>query len=624
MYQNKIKKCAAAVLSVLLVFGMTCAVYAQTDDTPENTFKSEASETSGKAEYSKTENVYARLKADGSANEAYIVNHFHISSAGEVTDYGNYGSVINLTDTNELKCSDETVTFSAEKGNYYYQGNTSKVKLPWIFEITYQLDGEDIAAEELGGKTGSLKINFTAKKNPDADTSFYENYLMQISLSLDNDICSDIKAEGATAADAGNNTQLSFTVLPNNDADFVIEANVENFEMSGFSIAAVPYNMSISTDSINTDDITSQFSELTDAVQKLNDGAKELNDGIKSLSDGGVSVLEGSGSIYDGLSELSGKSDLITDSSEKIYSALETISTELGNADFSGLSQLSQLPGGLTQLADALDGIKSGLVQLEAGFEKSYAALDSGICSTENSALTEEELGQIAAACAGNNTALSGYKKLTDEYKRLKTIEAVWENVKPAFEAVTVSLGSEGEQSVVSGITVVSENLRTIADSMSGSLGDTDVEKMLGELKSGMAELSSSYGDFNSGLCAYSDGIGTLAENYGDFHSGLSDYTNGVAELSDGSAEFCDGMDEFADGVSEIPDEIQSSIDEMMEQYGGSDYTSISFTDERNENISSVQFVISTDGVELPETEEEESEQKVMGFWDRLAALFTQ
>ncbi len=189
---------------------------------------------------------------------------------------------------------------------------------------------------------------------------------------------------------------------------------------------------------------------------------------------------------------------------------------------------------------------------------------------------------------------------------------------------MTVSLGSEGEQSVVAGITAVSENLRTIADSMSGSLGDTDVEKMLGELKSGMAELSSSYGDFNSGLCAYSDGIGTLAENYGDFHSGLSDYTNGVAELSDGSAEFCDGMGEFADGVSEIPDEIQSSIDEMMEQYGGSDYTSISFTDERNENISSVQFVISTDGVELPETEEEESEQKVMGFWDRLAALFTQ
>lgn len=343
----------------------------------------------------------------------------------------------------------------------------------------------------------------------------------------------------------------------------------------------------------------------------------------KSLSDGGISILDGSGSIYDGLTELSGNSNLITDSSEKIYSALETISKELGNADFSGLSQLAQLPCGLTQLADALDGIKSGLVQLEAGFEKGYSAIDSAISSTENSAPTEEELGQIAAACAGNNTALSGYKKLTDEYKRLKTIEAVWENVKPAFEAVKVSLGSEGEQSVIAGLTAVSENLRTISDSMSASLGDTDIEGMFGELKSGMSELSSSYGDFNSGLSAYADGIDTLAENYGEFHSGLSDYTNGTAELSDGSQEFCDGMDEFADGVSEIPDEIQDSIDEMMEQYGGSDYTAVSFTDERNENISSVQFVISTDGVELPETKEEEPEQKTKGFWDRLAALFT-
>lgn len=622
MYRNKMKKCAAAVLSVLLVLGTAGAAYAQTEDVSENKV-SDTSEASGKAEYSKTENVYARLKADGTADGAYIVNHFRISSAGEVTDHGDYSNVINLTDTDELKCSDETVTFSAEKGNYYYQGNTSKAKLPWIFEISYQLDGEDISPEELGGRSGSLKISFSAKKNPDADTSFCENYLMQISLSLDNDICSDIKAEGATAADAGNNTQLSFTVLPDNDADFVIKANVENFEMSGFSIAAVPYNMNINTDDINTDDITSQFSELTDAVQKLNDGAKELNDGIKSLSDGGTSILDGSGSIYDGLSELSGNSDLITDSSEKIYSALETISKELGNADLSGLSQLAQLPGGLTQLADALDGIKSGLVQLKAGFEKGYSAIDSAISSNGNSAPTEEELGQIAAACAGNNTALSGYKKLTDEYKRLKTIEAVWENVKPAFEAVKVSLGSEGEQSVIAGLTTVSENLRTISDSMSASLGDTDIDGMLGELKSGMTALSSSYGDFNSGLSAYADGIDTLAENYGEFHSGLSDYTNGTAELSDGSQEFCDGMDEFADGVSEIPDKIQDSIDEMMEQYGGSDYTAVSFTDERNENISSVQFVISTDGVELPETEEEEPEQKTKSFWDRLAALFT-
>ena len=67
---------------------------------------------------------------------------------------------------------------------------------------------------------------------------------------------------------------------------------------------------------------------------------------------------------------------------------------------------------------------------------------------------------------------------------------------------------------------------------------------------------------------------------------------------------------------------MQDTIDEMMEQYNSSDFDAVSFTDSRNENISSVQFVISTDGVELPETVSFATEEEHLTFWDRLLALF--
>ena len=145
---------------------------------------------------------------------------------------------------------------------------------------------------------------------------------------------------------------------------------------------------------------------------------------------------------------------------------------------------------------------------------------------------------------------------------------------------------------------------------------------MFGQLFSGLAELSAGYAEFHGGLCAYAEGIQTLSENYGAFHSGLHDYTGGIGSLTGGAGTFADGMNEFADGVSQIPGKIQDTVDKMMKQYSNSDFDAVSFTDSRNENISSVQFVISTDGVELPKEKKPPVIEEKLSFWERLLALF--
>ena len=81
-------------------------------------------------------------------------------------------------------------------------------------------------------------------------------------------------------------------------------------------------------------------------------------------------------------------------------------------------------------------------------------------------------------------------------------------------------------------------------------------------------------------------------------------------------------MQEFSDGVAEIPDQMQSKIDEMTEQYSSSDFDAVSFVDERNMDIDSVQFILTTKGIEEPEEEVEEETEEDGGFFQRLLDLF--
>ncbi len=490
MKNKKIVLSAVLAGSMLLSTSFSVCAEGQNNDTrqvaQENTKKEESTGT-GIASYTKNENVYASLAADGTASDAYVINHFSVESSGKIVDYGKYDDIKNLTTLGSLTKENNSADFQAEDGEFYYQGEMKNVELPWKFAISYKLDGKSVTADELAGKSGKLEITFQSAKNDKADETFYDHYLMQVSLTLDSEKTKNIVADGATIADAGANRQLSFTALPGSDAEFVIKADVNDFTMSGFSIAAVPYSMDIDMDQFNMDDFTGQISELTDAADKLNDGASSLSDGLNKLCDGNGDLLNGSSQIQSGLNELSNNSTTIVDASSKIEGSLDAISSQLDAIDFSGIEGLSE--------------------QMDA-------------------------------------------------------------------------------------------------------------------LKKGLSALASQYGEFNKGLSSYTGGVDTLSENYGTFQNGVLAYLDGTVKIKDGASELSDGMGQFADGIRDMPTQIQDTIDEMVGSFSEDDYQAVSFTDGKNENITSVQFVISTKGIEKAKTEKVTETEKKEGFWDRLKALF--
>ena len=166
-----------------------------------------------------------------------------LTEEGTYTHYGRYTAVSNLTDTSPIEYTSGVVTLTAPAGRYYYQGTLRRAKMPWDVEITYTLNGQEISPDELGGRSGELEVSIHTTANSGFDAYFTENYMLQISVTLDAARCENITTRNGTVASAGSDKTITFVVLPDTEGDVSFSADVSNFEMSGFTIAAVPYSI---------------------------------------------------------------------------------------------------------------------------------------------------------------------------------------------------------------------------------------------------------------------------------------------------------------------------------------------------------------------------------------------
>ncbi|TYS17032.1 YhgE/Pip domain-containing protein [Rossellomorea vietnamensis] len=561
---------------------------------------------------SKDEVIYATLNASGNLDNIYVVNTLEVEKAGEILDYGKYSSVKNLTDLAEINQEGQKIEMEAPEGKFYYQGNMDKeTELPWNVNVSYQLDGKKVKAEELAGKHGHLEISVEITENEKGDAAFYENYLLQVSLAMPNTY-QDIEAPDGMVANAGKNKQITFTVMPGEEETLSVEANVENFEFSGVEIAAVPSTLPI--DASGTGSMTEDMSELSSGIKKLNDGVGELETGIAELHNGSAGLQDGSAQYKNGISEVNGYSAGLVNGSASIRDALADINQSLsGQSADMDLSSLSELPAGLKGLAGGLTEVSAGLTALQENYAGAYAALAGAINEIPAGQVSEEQIAALYES--GADTAV--VDQLAASYAAAQKVKAVYGQVQEAFAAVEPALTElSGSVSTISG------QLTKTADSISASLQETDMSG-LAELQKGIASLSAEYGEFHSGLAGYTNGVGNLASSYSELHSGIVDLTGGTSELQNGVGDLHDGTAELYKETKDLPAQMQEEIDKMISEYDKSDFEPVSFVSSENENVSSVQFVIKTQSIELEEQEEKKAEpEKEKGFWELFMDLF--
>lgn len=563
----------------------------------------------------KDEVVYANLLANGSIDELYIVNAVDVAEEGLIVDYGSYDKLINLTSMADIEQIDEEVQFEASAGMFYYQGNISEdPQLPWNFEISYFLDGSEMEPEELIGNEGSFELVLNVTHNDQADATFSENFLLQLSLPLQSDKFQQIDAPDATIANAGKNKQVVFTVMPDEEAELRLSADVTDFEFEGIEISALPSSFSV--DMPDTDQLTGEMDSLTGAISELTTGLGDVQDGLTEFTTGLNQLEEGSSSFRNGLSDTATAGDDLVSASQSIKQGLTELNLALQENDTDINIDFGD------ELFDALEGFSSGMTEISTGitelgghYQEAYQALDEAIATIPEAQLSEEDIEALYA----NQPESEALDTLLETYTSAQTIKATYENVQEGLAAVKPALDE-----LSSGVEEVSAGFDQFSTSLSDATETLDFEDGLTQLAEGIDELATNYGSFHSGVEDYTDGVGQLSSSYNDIDSGIGDSADGSSELSSGTGELYSGMEQLEEATADIPEQMQDEIDAMIDQYDKSDYESSSFVSaSNNDTVNSVQFVINTERLLIPEQEDTaETPEDEPGLWQRFLQLF--
>lgn len=542
------------------------------------------------AEYKKTENVYGKLSINGAVESLYVVNRFEVTKPGKIVDYGTYNRVENLTNLEAIVIDGDSNTVAAEKGNFYYQGDIEKGNLPWNIEVNYKLDGQEIEAKDLAGKNGKLEIYIKTSKNKLVNTTFYDNYLMQISLTLSNQTCTNIVSEKGTISDAGENKQITFTVMPGKEGNLALSSDVTDFVMKGISIAAVPFSMTVEFP--DTSEMSDGLTELSDGIASLNDGTQKLNSGAGELQYGIVSLLGGMEEFHSGLKSYAKGIDSLNSGVQKVN------------------SNIGELAAGAKSLADGSSSMAEGLGKLSTN-GSSIITGSKGIQSgLEDASKMLTEAG-INAADAANDPTIQGlYQAVQGGYL-----------TDAQYKAIVAAVGTVGGVSKNYG--AFQDGLELYVGGVSTVAGSYDkLNSGVSSLASGLSQFKTGFGDLAKGSDELAKGSVQITDGSEKLVKGTSKIASGFDEFQGGVEKLADGTDEMADSTADMPDEMQEQMDDMMNEYKY-DFEPVSFVSDKNTNTDAVQFILTTEEIKVSSDKVKEEEEEPKTFIERIENLFS-
>ena len=599
------------VLPILLVFVLMVSMFPQAALAADNMPKSET--------------AYINLNSDGSVETVYIVNAFELEGGGSIVDYGNYFEIKNLTDSSVITSDNGRITAHSSNDLFYYQGILNITDLPWDIEIEYYLDGSKVNADELAGCSGAFELRIHVKKGDEKYKSFFERYMMQISLSLNKDLCSNIQSEGAGINVVGKTASISYTHTMNSEASYILTANVHDFEMSAIQFRAASMgNLGLDIDIDG--DVLEEFDSLTDGVATLSESADKLAEGSNSFNSGLQSMANKTGDFAANINTLYQSTGKLNDAAILFGDGISGISGGLGSLpeSITTLQQaVSQIAAGSeafsAQLITYCSAISS-LAQASLGFSQNISAFnqkasnipqpDDALLAYAQSLMASGDPQQqaLAAAFLAQNTALTeiigGVASLNDSYA--------------GFDAQMQTASSSGDL-LVAGYGTLNSSIKQLSDgidTLALALGSFDAD--------GIAKLQASYAQIQSGINGVYNAIATINSAVAnELVPGLSTMTSSYKTINDGTEKLAEAITTLDEAIAEIPDMLKDKIDEYLGSYLPSDNAITSFVSDKN-TVTSVLFIMQTEEIVQPTADVAElvTVRQPETFWEKLLNLF--
>lgn len=385
----------------------------------------------------KTETVYSVLNSDGSISDTIVSSWLH-----DEDGINNIKETLNLTDVKNIKSNEKpskdgnTYTWNAKGNDVYYEGTATK-QLPVSVKIRYELDGQEISANDIQGKSGHLKLtisftnNYSEVKNINGKSIvIHPSYLAGGMLNMSTGKFSNVKCESGKIVNDGTNEMLAFANIPglnetlrsagldkvNNQLgisdDVTVEADVNDFDLGSIMVGMT-----------NEIDLASELGEIG--------SVSELTDGIDQLIEADNQLIDGSKQLYDGTTQLKEQAAPLTGSSDQVrqlsagaiqlndgVKALQTGLTAYTNGVdtlAAGSQQLYGIPQGVSQIQN---GVSGNLGQGKTNLLDGATALNEGLKQLEAqvNTLTPTELDTMQTQIQGAMATLAGMQKtITDD-----------------------------------------------------------------------------------------------------------------------------------------------------------------------------------------------------------------
>ncbi len=591
--------------------------------------------------YNKDENVYINLQDNGEVKNIYVVNEFETGSAMNITDYGKYSSIKNLSTGEKIKVDGKKLSFKSDKkGKFYYQGDLESKQIPWNIKFTYYLNGEKVEPDFLLGKSGKLKIEASIKDNKDVKDKFFDNYILQMVITFDSEKCKNIKSEGAMTANVGSNKQLTYNILAGSEKEFSVETDITNFELDPITINAVPMKMSI--DGIDTSEIGDKLSELTDGIDKISNGSSGLFNGSGDLLKGSKALLDGSGTLKSGaeklqegsktlrgaMKTLNEASDKLKGGSKEMLKALGTVNSGLDNLD-TLITSINTLASGSSDYASAMDNLVKSTAQMDQSIKGGLNNFGGTLNSITGNGSYIEAYNLAKNSLDGENAALANaYISLFDSINGATS--AYSSNITSENSQINQALNSQ--YSAIQGLSsTYSQKINPAISQFSGFLSS------LSELKNGLDLISKNYSTLDKSVENYTSAYGSILNGYEDVYKGISELSQGVATinnganilyngtsaLNDGAAKLKNGTDEMKNRTSGIDGEVEETVNNTLDKFKNEDFKADSFVAKENGEINEVQFVMKTKGITKTEEKKvEKKQEEKVGFFDKIKNLF--
>lgn len=344
----------------------------------------------------KTETVYVFNNADGSARNAIVTDWLkNVKGDQSLADVSNLTDIENTESQAGYQQDGQKLTWDAQGDDIYYKGNTTE-QAPVTIKVTYWLDGQEIAPDDLAGKSGHVKIRYDYTNNASYQTevngeqrTMYTPFVAATGLILDNSNFKNVTTVNGKIANDGDRTTVAGFAMPglqedldisSDDVDiptyFEIEADATDFSLDT-SLTAVSSNLfdSINTDDMSEDTLGDDINKMNDAMNQLIDGSSSLYDGLTQLADGAGQLDDGIGTLQDRTASLPASADALNSGAHQVASGADQVAS--GSATLAdGTSQLAsgaaQLPAGVAKLYDGSDQVYRGLEALKNGDSKQW------------------------------------------------------------------------------------------------------------------------------------------------------------------------------------------------------------------------------------------------------------